>query len=243
MGKDRQKHITKKCPVCGRAFRVRQCEVVENGNTCSRKCANIFKKGRYYISDKEMATYLKGLKVKLGRIPNLTDLKYETENNDDALHWSLYVRRGGLRYWQKRLFGATTYCFIWETTCIDAFNDVLGCPEFKTQKTFKWLRNYQPGMKRPGVLRVDLYYPKYKLCVEFDGEGHFQEIPWATGTQEPLELVQHRDSIKNKLIPEHGLKLLRFRYDEPLTREHILKRLSEVGVCPEDIPKKNVVNA
>lgn len=180
------------------------------------------------ISDEEMKQYLISLKERIGRIPCLSDLQKEMDINKNALHWALYVRRGGLRYWQKKLFGKTTYRFTWEATCIDVFNKVLGYPEFKTQKTFPWLKHHENGKKRVGALRVDLFYPQYNLCIEFDGEGHFQQIDWKKGGNESLEEVQKRDQLKDELIQAHGLKMLRFRYDEPLTTEHVKKRLSQL---------------
>lgn len=227
MGIDRQKRIDKTCCICGRKFTIRPCEDRGENNVCSKKCSDSLKQIKPMYSDEDMEKYLFGLKKRIDRIPNLTDLKIETENNKDALHWSLYVRRGGLQYWQKKLFGETTYCFAWENGCIEFFNKILGYPEFKTQKTFPWLKHYEAGMKRPGVFRIDLYYPKYKLCIEFDGEGHFQAINWKKGANEPLEDIQKRDRLKDRLIQEHGLKLLRFRYDEPLTTEYVRKRLSQ----------------
>lgn len=227
MGIDRHKRIKKICPICGKEFYIRPCESRGERNVCSKACSDALKREYPMVSDEEMTQYLISLKERLGRIPNLNDLRAEMEINKDALHWSLYVRRGGLRYWQKKLFGKTTYYFTWETSCIDMFNNVLGYPDYKTQKTFKWLKNYDNGKTRPGVLRIDLFYPKYNLCVEFDGEGHFQQINWRKGGNEPLEVAQSRDKLKDKLIRQHGLKLLRFRYDEPLTTEHIKKRLSQ----------------
>jgi hypothetical protein len=227
MGIDRQKRIEKVCGICGKKFTIRPCEDRGENNVCSKECSDKLKQVKPMYSDEDMTKYLIELKEQLGRIPNLTDLKTETVANKDSLHWALYVRRGGIRYWQKKLFGKTTWNFVWEDECIEFFNKTLGYPEFKTQKTFSWLKNYDNGKERPGVLRIDLYYPKYKLCIEFDGEGHFQEINWKKGNNETLEEVQERDRLKDKLVKEHGLKMLRFRYDEPLTTEYVIERLKE----------------
>lgn len=126
---------------------------------------------------------------------------------------------------EKKLFGKTTYRFVWESQCIDLFNSALEYPDFIAQKTFPWLKNYNNGKSRPGSLRVDVFYPRYNLCVEFDGEGHFQEINWKKGGDDTLQKVRERDELKTKLIEEHGLHLIRFRYDEPMTTEYVKKRL------------------
>jgi len=227
MGIDRQNRIDKICSICGKKIVIRPCEDRGERNVCSKECSDALKRKNPRYTDDEMKQYLISLKERIGRIPTLTDLKEEMVQNENALHWALYTRRGGLRYWQQKLFGNTTYPFAWEYTCIDVFNKVLGYPDFVTQKTFPWLKHYDNGKTRAGSLRIDLFYPQYKLCVEFDGEGHFQEINWRKGKKEPLEDVKRRDRIKDELIPANGLKLLRFRYDEPLTTEYVKKRLSQ----------------
>jgi very-short-patch-repair endonuclease len=224
---DRQSRIEKTCSICGRQFTIRPCEDRGDRNVCSKKCSDALKHERPQISDEEMAQYLISLKERIGRIPSLNDLRKETSVDKGALHWALYVRRGGLRYWQKKLFGKTTYCFTWEFSCTDTFNEVLGHPDFATQKTFKWLKNNDNDKTRAGSLRIDLFYPQYDLCIEFDGEGHFKQIDWKKGKNETLEVVQKRDRLKDELLKQHGLKLLRFRYDEPLTTEYVKKRLSQ----------------
>ncbi len=227
MGVDRQSKIKKTCPICGKKFTRRPCEDKGENSVCSKKCSDMLKHVKPQYSDEEMKQYLITLKNRIGRVPSLSDLKVEMTRNKDALHWALYIRRGGLRYWQQKLFGKTTYCFTWEYTCIGVFNEVLGYPDFSTQKTFPWLKHYNNGKSRAGSLRIDLFYPQYNLCIEFDGEGHFQQIDWKKGGNESLEEVQKRDRLKDRLIQKHGLKLLRFRFDEPLTTEYVRERLSQ----------------
>ena len=70
------------------------------------------------------------------------------------------------------------------------------------------------------------------MCIEFDGEAHFKPIQFLP-KQDPekeLEKVQFRDALKNELIPKNGLKLLRFRFDEPLNEAYVKNRLKEAGI-------------
>lgn len=179
-------------------------------------------------TDEQMGEMFKNLGKKLGRIPSARDLdKYCKEGLCPSS--MTYGLRGGLPFWQKKFFGKSLEKWrVWEYECISLFNKVLGFPEFKREKRFNWLRspitNYH--------LRVDVFYPEYKLCVEFDGESHFRPIQFLPN-QDPekeFERVKLHDALKNELIPKHGLKLLRFKYDEPLDEVYIKNCLRGIGI-------------
>jgi len=179
-------------------------------------------------TDAQMEEMLRSLGKKIGRIPSARDLdKFCKEGLCPSS--MTYGLRGGIPFWQKKVFGKSLEKWrAWEYECISFFNKVLGFPEFKREKRFDWLRspitNYH--------LRVDVFYPEHKLCVEFDGEAHFKPIQFLPN-QDPekgLERVQFHDTLKNELIPKNGLKLLRFRFDEPLNETHVNSRLKEVGI-------------
>ena len=84
--------------------------------------------------------------------------------------------------------------------------------KFEAQKRFKDCKD-----KRP--LPFDFYIPYYNLCIEFDGEGHFQTIKRSKRmtkeqTEENLKLVQKHDKIKTDYCKNNGINLLRIKYDE-----------------------------
>lgn len=179
-------------------------------------------------TDKQMEEMLKSLGKKIGRIPSARDMdKYCKEGLCPSS--MTYGLRGGIPFWQKRVFGKSLQKWrAWEYECISLFNKVLGFPSFKREKRFNWLRSPITNC----FLRVDVFYPDYKLCVEFDGEAHFKPIqflPYQDPNKE-LERVKLYDSLKNELIPKHGLKLLRFKFDEPLDEEYVKARLRGAGV-------------
>ena len=74
---------------------------------------------------------------------------------------------------------------------------------FERQKTFERCLN----KKR---LRFDFYLKKYNLCVEYDGEQHYQSIYG----DERLQNLKINDEIKNKFCAENNIYLLRIKYDE-----------------------------
>ncbi len=90
---------------------------------------------------------------------------------------------------------------------------------YEPQKTWKWLK----GIKN-FPLWVDGYFSKYNLAIEFDGRQH-QEPVLNFGGEKAFETLQQNDKIKNKLIPEHGIKLIRISSFEDWFNEEYLKEV------------------
>ena len=60
--------------------------------------------------------------------------------------------------------------------------------------------------------------------IEYDGEQHFNFIPFWHGTEEGLALQQWRDDIKNNYCKEHNIKLIRIPYTEEANIDKILAK-------------------
>ena len=106
--------------------------------------------------------------------------------------------------------------------------------EYKSQATFKWLK----GNSGKSLL-CDGYFTRYNLVVEVDGIQHFQPVE-VFGGYEGFVATQERDQIKNTLIPQHNLTLLRIAYDEPYYDLDFLRfKLIEHGIIP---PSHKVLN-
>ena len=104
--------------------------------------------------------------------------------------------------------------------------------DFTSQKTFDWLKG-----DKGWALRCDAYFPTYKLVVEYDGEQHSLPVDFAGRGEEwaieNMKNIQRYEAIKNKLIPHHGITLIRIAYDEPYYDKDFLRmRLFEHGVMP-----------
>lgn len=95
------------------------------------------------------------------------------------------------------------------------------------QKTFDWLLSIKDYK-----LRCDGYYPINKLVVEFDGRQHYEAIPnW--GGEEAFINIQANDKIKDTLIPQHGMTIIRISCYDPFWDEDFLRmRLIEHGIIP-----------
>lgn len=72
--------------------------------------------------------------------------------------------------------------------------------EYVYQKRFHWLRNKLP-------MSLDFFIPKYNIAIECQGEQHFENKEF---TNNSLNQIIKRDSLKNQLCKEHDIKILYF---------------------------------
>ena len=84
--------------------------------------------------------------------------------------------------------------------------------EFKPQHRFK-------NCKYKRALPFDFYLPEHNLCIEYDGEQHFNSR-WL-GIKN-LKIVQRNDMIKNKYCKNNNIKLTRISF-----RENIIEKLEK----------------
>lgn len=76
-------------------------------------------------------------------------------------------------------------------------------------------------------LRFDFYLPEYNICIEYDGEQHFNSSSYFGG-EVFYNKTKKRDKIKNKFCEENNVELIRipyFKYDdicEILTKKIII---------------------
>ena len=97
---------------------------------------------------------------------------------------------------------------------------------FIPQKTFK-------GCKLKHLLPFDFYIPYLNLCIEYDGEQHFNPIDFAGKGEKWAEKqfikCVERDKIKNQYCKDNNIKLIRIPYWNYKNIEKILNR--ELKIC------------
>lgn len=85
--------------------------------------------------------------------------------------------------------------------------------------------NYEREKTFPGCrvgskpFRFDFYLPMQNLCIEYDGQGHFQIINYSGKESEDrltriLWDTQERDFLKEQFCAENGIDILRISYEE-----------------------------
>jgi hypothetical protein len=84
-----------------------------------------------------------------------------------------------------------------------------------------------------GMQSVDIHVPELGLAIEYQGQQHYDPIA-LFGGQEGLELTRARDETKRMLLARHGMRLLEWRFDVPITRAALLGHLAEMAIVVPD---------
>ena len=97
-------------------------------------------------------------------------------------------------------------------------------------KGFGWLKT-KSGRKQ----EIDIWIPKYKLAIEYDGEQHFKPMRYGTKVEmlNKLNRTKKLDKIKNNKISKHindVIFFIRFNYKEDISEKSVLYKLKEQGV-------------
>jgi hypothetical protein len=73
---------------------------------------------------------------------------------------------------------------------------------------------------------LDIYIPALKLGIEYMGKQHYEPIDFFGGLQGYLK-NKERDERKRKLCDDHGVRVVYFRYDEPIDENCLKSKLGE----------------
>jgi len=76
-------------------------------------------------------------------------------------------------------------------------------------------------------LPFDFYLPGKEICIEYDGQHHFNSVSKYGGT-EFLKKVQKNDDIKNKWCDKNNIRLLRISYKNKNKITEILSKFLEI---------------
>ena len=75
-------------------------------------------------------------------------------------------------------------------------------------------------------LELDIFLPALQLAFEYQGQQHFHAVK-AWGGKGAHQVLRAHDAKKARLCREHGVRLITVDYTEPLSEEHIRRRLAE----------------
>jgi len=88
------------------------------------------------------------------------------------------------------------------------------------EKRFGWFYDIN---KPKGRFKLDIFLSDHSVGIEYDGEQHFK--PCFTSRWESVGKVKYRDSLKTKLCKQHGVNIIRFKYDEPIDKNYVLMKI------------------
>lgn len=80
-----------------------------------------------------------------------------------------------------------------------------------------------------GLQSIDIHVPELNLAIEYQGQQHYEPIA-LFGGQEGFDLTCARDEKKRALLARHGVRLLEWRYDVPITRAELSARLARIAI-------------
>jgi len=125
----------------------------------------------------------------------------------------LKKRTAGSRYTQKKYHKT-------ETVLVKLLEQIYG----KTNE----ITSYHPlwAESPKGVLyEFDVYIKGTNLLIEYNGRQHYEYVPFFHKTKKRFFLQKRRDLLKQQLASSHGHKVITFKYDEPITRNHVYNKM------------------
>lgn len=95
-----------------------------------------------------------------------------------------------------------------------------------------YIRNgYYSFLQSPkgSPMQYDLYYPEFKLAMEFDGKQHNEYNPYFFKTKKQFEYLQECDKLKDRYSSAFSITLIRITHDKKITVSLIKERLTAAG--------------
>lgn len=87
-----------------------------------------------------------------------------------------------------------------------------------------------------GLQSIDIHVPELSLAIEYQGLQHYEPVA-LFGGQAGLDLTRARDERKRLLLQRHGVRLLEWRFDVPITRATLVSQLSSLNVEITDLTR------
>ena len=89
--------------------------------------------------------------------------------------------------------------------------------DVKTEYSWDWLKNDRTNRS----MYVDFYIPSINTVIEYDGEQHYKYCPYFHRTLEQFENQVYRDKLKDMLLKEHNIRIIRIKYNDKITNSFI----------------------
>lgn len=191
---------------------------------CSKKCATQLyrNKNREKITIDDLSNYIKDNQVSIGEIE-------KTFNISTRKIYYLLEEQGINSY--KEFIGLVNGVYIEKSRsdtslsaikCFDTIKEILKS-DYQLEKEFNDLKNQQTNRK----LRIDCYFEKYNLAIEYNGIQHFKYIPYFHKGKNTLEYQRYKDKIKEEFCKNNNITLIKLKYNDDLSKDNLKKILAE----------------
>lgn len=104
----------------------------------------------------------------------------------------------------------------------ELLKDIIGDDGFKREVTWEWLLSDSGSH-----MYVDFYIESIETAIEYDGEQHYRYIQRFHRNKDGFLEYQRRDQIKNQLLLEHNIRLIRIPYTQKITKQYLSNILSK----------------
>ena len=94
------------------------------------------------------------------------------------------------------------------------------------EKTWPWLINPNTGRH----LYIDIYIPEMRLVVEYHGRHHYEVMRPFVNNEAELRSRQEKDTIKEQLCKQHGLRHVTIPYTVGISKRQIYNLLHVVYI-------------
>jgi len=78
-----------------------------------------------------------------------------------------------------------------------------------------------------GLQRLDIYLPRLKIAVEYQGRQHYEPVPFFGG-EKGFSRTQELDRRKVKLCSENGVEIVYFSFDEKICHETVNAKFKQI---------------
>jgi hypothetical protein len=90
------------------------------------------------------------------------------------------------------------------------------------------ITSYHPiwALSKKNVLyEFDIYIKNKDVLIEYNGEQHYEFVPFFQKTKSKFKEQVQRDKRKSRLAKKNGKKLIVFKYDEPIFEDYIINKI------------------
>lgn len=207
-----------------------QCEC---GNICY-KCSQDLRQGKTKSCGclQKEARYIPNQNLTGQKFGRLTVLKQTNQSNYEGTLWLCQCECGNTKLVSSY---ALTHGRVQSCGCLNSIMNSQ-IEQYLKELNINYIKEkIFNNCKDNKNLRFDFYLPDYNICIEYDGEQHFNAVKY-WGGQKGLENRQYKDEIKNQYCKNNNISLIRLNYLEKdkINKEYLLDVIKDIEQYMEE---------